>query len=145
MVLSIRSIRSPYDALILAAGQPLRHNMFSPRRHGVAGLLPEPAHRERHRLAFDQPMIEPRGPGRRHLLVEINVRPVDKNEGGTGIVGAAEPASLDDASDRRCMLESVDPPEAHMVSAAVGTVDHGAGFACQFVVQLFVDQAPEDR
>jgi len=45
----------------------------------------------------------------------------------------------------RCMLESVDPPEARMVSAAVGTVDHGAGFACQFVVQLFLDQARKPR
>jgi hypothetical protein len=43
------------------------------------------------------------------------------------------------------MLESLDPPEAHMVSAAVGTVDHGIGFACQLVVRPFVDQASDDR
>jgi hypothetical protein len=42
------------------------------------------------------------------------------------------------------MLESLDAPEAHMVSTAVGTVDHGIGFACQLVVQPLVDQAPDD-
>jgi hypothetical protein len=43
------------------------------------------------------------------------------------------------------MLESLDPPEAHMVSAIVGTVDHSIGFACQLVVQPFIDQASDDR
>ena len=106
---------------------------------------PESARPERHRFTLDEPVIEPGRAGRCHLRGKINVRPVGKNEGGTGIVGAAEPAHLDDASDGRRMLESLDPPEAHMVSAAIGTVDHCVGFACQLVVQPFVNQAPDDR
>jgi hypothetical protein len=96
-------------------------------------------------LALDESVIKPRGAGRCDLHGKINVRPVGKNEGGTGIVGAAELAHLDDASDERRMLESLDPLEAQMVSAAVGTIDHCVGFACQLVVQPFVDQAPDDR
>jgi hypothetical protein len=96
-------------------------------------------------LTFDEPVIEPGRAGCCHLRGKINVQPVGKNEGGRGIVGAAELAHLDDASDGRRMLESLDPPEAHIVGAAVGTVDHSVGFACQLVVQPFVDHPAQQH
>jgi hypothetical protein len=53
---------------------------------GVAHLLAEPAHGERHPLAFDQPIVEPGGAGRRHLPLKVNVRSVGENKGRPGIV-----------------------------------------------------------
>jgi hypothetical protein len=40
------------------------------------------------------------------------------------------------------MRERFDPPEAHMVGATAGTVDHGVGFAGQFIMQPGVDETP---
>ena len=43
------------------------------------------------------------------------------------------------------MLERPDPPEADMVGAAVGAVDHGVGFPGEFIVQTAIDQPTDDR
>ena len=64
---------------------------------------------------------------------------------GRGILGVAEAPNLDDAADRRGMLEGLDTAEADMVGAAVGAVDHGIGFAGQLVMQARVDQSADDR
>jgi hypothetical protein len=62
-----------------------------------------------------------------------------------GIVGATEPADLDDAAGGRRLGECLDPAEAHMVGAAVGAIDDRVGFSGQLVVQPGCDEAPDDR
>ena len=47
----------------------------------------------------------------------------------------AEAAHLDDAAERRRMLEGVDAAEADVMGAPVRAVDHGIGFAGQFVMR----------
>ena len=64
---------------------------------------------------------------------------------GLLIVGAAEAAHLDDAADRRRMLEGFDAAETDMVGAAVRAVDDGIGFAGQLVMQALVHQPADDR
>jgi hypothetical protein len=78
------------------------------------------------------------------LPVEADVRPVGENEGRPGIAGTAEPAHLDDAASGRRVSEGLDSPEAHMVGATVGTVDHRVGLTREFVMQPGVDEAPDD-
>jgi hypothetical protein len=63
--------------------------VLGPRFHGIAHLLSEPAHGERHALAFDEPVVEPGRARRRHLAIEVDVRPVGEN------VRTTEPAHLD--------------------------------------------------
>ena len=85
--------------------------MLGPCFHGIAHLLSEPAHGERHALAFDQPVVEPGRPRRRDLAIEVDVRPVGEHEGRPGIVTATEPAHLDDAAGgRRVGKAALVPP-----------------------------------
>ena len=63
---------------------------------------------------------------------------------GRGSSGPTEAPHLDDAADRRRMLEGLDPAEADMVGATVRSVDHGIGLAGQFVMQSPVDQPADD-
>ena len=66
-------------------GETFRRQVFDPRRQGVAHLLSESAHGERHPLTFDQPVVEPGRARRRHLPLKVEVSPVGENKGWTGI------------------------------------------------------------
>ena len=90
-------------------------------------------------------MIEPGGARRCHLTIKVDIRPVGEHKCRTRIVRAAEPAHLDDAAIGWRVGEGLYAPEAYMVSAAVGAVDHRIGLARQFVMQPLVDEAPGDR
>jgi hypothetical protein len=90
-------------------GETFRCEMFGPRRQGVAHLLPESAHCEQPPLTFDQSVVEPGRARRRHLAVEIDVRPVGEHKGWPGIAGPAELAHLDDAAGGRRVGEGLDP------------------------------------
>jgi hypothetical protein len=92
--------------------------------------------------AFDQPVVEPGRARRRHLAIEVDIRPVGENKGRPGIIGPAEPAHLDYAACGRRVGKGIDPGEVHVVGAAVDAVDHGVGFAGQFVMQSGGDEAP---
>jgi hypothetical protein len=86
------------DSRPLATDDAIRREMLGACFHGIAHLLSDPAHGEPHALAFDQPVVEPGRPRRRHLVVEVDVRPVGENQGRPGVIGATEPAHLDDAA-----------------------------------------------
>jgi hypothetical protein len=62
-----------YNRLCLTVGETFRREMFRPCRQRGAHLLPEPAHGERHPLAFDQPVVEPGGAWRHYLPLKIDV------------------------------------------------------------------------
>jgi hypothetical protein len=81
-----------------ATGESIRREMLGPCFHGIAHLLSDPVHGERHVLAFNQPVVEPGRPRRRHLAIEVDVGPVGGHEGRSGIVRATEPTHLDDAA-----------------------------------------------
>jgi hypothetical protein len=93
--------------------------------HGNAYLLSEPAHGERHALAFSQRVVEPGRAPRPHLAVEVDVRPVGEHKGRSGIIRATQPTHLDDTARRR-VGKGLDPGQAHVVGATVGAADHGA-------------------
>jgi len=129
----------------LATGEYIRREMLGACFHGIAHFLSDPAHGERHALAFDQPVVEPGRPRRRHLAIEVDVRPVGEHEGRSGIVRPTEPTCLGDAARGRRVGKGLDPAQAHGVSAAVGAIDHRIGLAGQFVMQSGGDEAPDDR
>jgi hypothetical protein len=56
-------------------------------RECIAHFLSDPAHGERHALAFDQPVVEPGRARRRHLAIEVDIRPVGENKGRPGSSG----------------------------------------------------------
>jgi hypothetical protein len=85
-----------------------------------------------------------RSPRRRHLSIEVEVRPVGENKGGRGITGPTEPTHLDDAARGRRVGKGIDPALAHVVGTTVDAVDHGVGLADQFVMRSGGDEAPDD-
>jgi hypothetical protein len=93
------------------------------RCHGLSNLAAEAAHGERHRLPLDQAVIEPRGTRRRHLAGKVEVGAVGQHQRWPLIAGATEPPHLDDAADRRGVLEHSNIAEADMVGATVRAVD----------------------
>ena len=131
-------------SLALPAREPFAREVFGPRCHRIADLAPEAAHGKWHGLRSDQPMIEPGRARRRHLLGKVEVRAVGQNQRRLPVVGAPETAHLDDAADRRGMLEGLDASETDMVGAAVRAVDHGIGLPGQFVMQALVHQPADD-
>ena len=80
----------------------------------------------------------------------IWVRQIEVGAGGEDerrslVLRPAEAPHLDDATDRRRMREGFDATKPNMVGAAVRAVDHGIGFAGQFVMQALVDEPADDR
>ncbi|MDQ0514537.1 hypothetical protein QO015_000150 [Kaistia geumhonensis] len=61
------------DPLALAATEALVCEMLSPRLQSVAHLAAEAPHRQRYRVRFHQPMVQPGGPRRLDLLAEFEV------------------------------------------------------------------------
>jgi len=118
--------------------------MFGARFHGVAGLAAESPHRERHRIALNQAVVEPGRPLRADLLTEIEIRADRQHQGGTRIAGLTKASYFDNSADRRCMFEGLDPSEADVVRASVCSVDQGISLASQFVMQSPIDQPPND-
>ena len=51
-----------------------RFQLFGASFHGVAGPAAESPHRERHRVTFDQPVVEPGRPLRGDLHTKIEIR-----------------------------------------------------------------------
>jgi hypothetical protein len=66
-------------------------------------------------------------------------------QGRTGRHRGPEPADLNDAARERRVGSGLDSAQAHVLSTTVGAVDHGVGFAGQFVIQSGGDEAPDDR
>jgi hypothetical protein len=83
-----------------AAGETFDCEILGPRCHGVAHLLAESVHGERHPLTFDQSVVESGGTQRGDLAAEVNVRAVGENEGWRG--------------DRRDRRPSTMPPARHL-------------------------------
>src|SRR4051794_13591409 len=102
--------------------------------HSVAALSAESAHGERHRIAFDQPVVEPGRPFRSDLFTEIEIRADRQHQGGTRIASLTKASYFDNAADRRCMFEGLDASEANVVRASIRSVDQGVGLAGQFVM-----------
>lgn len=61
------------DALALPLCQAFLDQMLGTGFHGVAGLATEPAHGERHGVAFDQPVVKPGCSFSRDLPTEIKI------------------------------------------------------------------------
>lgn len=119
------------DPLALAPGEPFVGEMLGARIHRLAHFAAEAAGAERHRLLLDQPVIEPGRARRGDLCLEVEVGAIGEDDGGPGIVRAAEAADLDDAADRRRVLERLDAAQPDVMGATIGAVDHGIGFAGQ--------------
>jgi hypothetical protein len=58
------------------------------------------------------------------------------------VIGATEPADLDDAARGRRVNKGLDRGPAHVVGTAVGVGDYRVGFAGWFVMQSGGDEAP---
>src|SRR3546814_3117398 len=74
----------------------------------------------------------------------ISVGAIGEHERRPIVLRPAEAADLDDAADRRRVLERLDATEADMVRAAVGAVDDGVGFTGELVLKALVHQTPDD-
>src|SRR3546814_8839477 len=74
----------------------------------------------------------------------ISVGAIGEHERRPIVLRPAEAADLDDAADRRRVLERPDATEADMVRAAVGAVDDGVGFTGELVLKALVHQTPDD-
>ena len=133
------------DAQRLPAAEALVSQVLGTRCHGLSNLAAEAAHGERHRLPLDQAVIEPRRARRRHLTGKVEVGAVGQHQRWPLIAVASEASHLDDAADRRGVLERPNIAEADMVGAAVRAVDDGVGLACQLVMQPLAHKAPDDR
>src|SRR5262249_33903221 len=60
------------------------------------------------------------------------------------IAGLAEAPDFDDAADRRCLFEGLDPTKANVVRASICSVYQGVGLTRQFIVQSPIDQSSDD-
>lgn len=132
------------EALALTARKTLVNQMTGPRLHRLVHFPAKAAHRKRHAVLFDQPVIQPRGTGRGDLGLQIKVGAAGQHQRRARIVRASETADLHDPALGRRVIERLKPPKPDMMRAAIRAVDHGVGLAGQLVVQALFDQPPDD-
>lgn len=90
-------------------------------------------------------MIQPCSTGCCDLVLKIEVGTVGQRQCRLWIVRAAETPDLDNAADVRCVLKDLDTTKADMMRPSVRGIDHGIGFAGQFVMQSLFHQPANDR
>lgn len=73
-------------------------------------------------------MIEPGSTRRGHLPGKLDVRSVRQYQRRPLVIGATEPAHLDDAASRRGVREGFGISKPDMMSAAIRAVDHRLDF-----------------
>ena len=122
-------------------GEPFALEKFEAPGLGSLDLVAE-SRAERQRFGCDQLLVEPGRSPRSFLAREIEIG-MGPERGLLPAAPVGPDATLNDPAGRG-IAAHVDVGKLEMMDPAIGTIDHGIGFAGEFVVEAALHQSPDD-